>query len=850
MSKDVSEEDIMRAMETCAEEPVHIPGLVQPFGCLIAFDAEHMRICYASENCEDIMGLRVEDILGQEVRAVLGRTLVHDLKNVMPNPAYETSLMHIGQHEWKRGHLDVCAFRSGDYHVMQFERSRGPELGADDALTSLSFLISQIQSCDTYESLFDLSTRVLRHFTGYDRVMVYKFDPQFNGSVVAEKHSRGMEPFLGLRFPHWDIPSQARAIMGKIPLRFIQDVNQDPIALRAAHADLPPLDITFAACRGVSPVHLEYLRNMACEATMTLSVVVEGALWGMISFHNRKPRVPSEKLRRILVAFLEIFTTKLTAFQKQKRMDMISRVDQVMDDVLGQIDNDTKMEDAMPRIGPLAQEVLQACGLALLQGSRTFGYGQWPDQAVLDRVLQKVQADPSQTLVIDNLAEMFPDLSPALNGCAGVIASAAKRNRAFCIFRPESARQISWAGNPEKEITSVAGKARLSPRGSFSTYLEDIQGYCEAWTDEDVYFAERIWVLLDSAERQALKNTLNRQQNLMIDELNHRVRNILALVRSVSRQARRHYGSLESYSLSLESRIQALAAAHDIASGSSSVAIDIKELVTLEMAPFAKTGRVDISGDSRFIRADVAPIFSLVVHELATNASKYGALSRPAGDVSIVLSAGNQGVSMHWRERGGPKVTEPDMRGFGSTLIEKAVPHELGGTTELRFEPDGVVADIFLPDAIFDYEFHRSKAIAQQSQGFAKVTEIDKLNFKEMDGYVLVVEDNYVIANDTKDQINAFGFEDVEVVSNVSDALEALETEAPVLAVLDINLGPNSNSEPVAFRLLELGVPFFFVTGYGEKANLPNALQKAPRLTKPVSSIELKAEIHRSLQKG
>ena len=599
-------------MYACASEPVHIPGLVQPFACLIGVDAGSEKIVYASENCPDFTGVSAEKLLGINVRELLGRDIVHSINNAAARGNFSVGLTEIGQYGLGGNDVEIAAFSSGHYIVIQIEHAKDPGLGGGDAIGVLSQLMEQIQTSRDHTKLFDLTTRMLRHLSGYDRVMIYKFDPQYNGEVVAEARSPSMESFVGLRFPQWDIPAQARAIMAKLRLRFIEDVDQTPVPLIAEDKSLPPLDITYASCRGVSAVHMQYLRNMGVKSTLTLSIVFEDKLWGIISFHHRRPRVSAPKLRDVLTAFGGLFATKLEAMEKQARLDLAKKMDQIKDKVLIDIEENETMEEAMPQIGPVIEEVMGSVGIALLTGSQTVSYGRVPEQALLAELLREVQSQPGTPIISDNLASSYPEMKDLLNGCAGVFATAINPNRSLCIFRAEQSQSVKWAGSPDKTIEVVSGNARLSPRASFSVYLQDVEGHSAPWTEQDIYFADRIWVLINSAERKSLKNTLNRQQALMINELNHRVRNILALVRSVSRQARRHYGTLESYTVSLENRIQALAAAHDIASGSAVKVVGIKQLISVEMSPFEKDAKVIVTGSDQFLRSDIAPIFSLV----------------------------------------------------------------------------------------------------------------------------------------------------------------------------------------------------------------------------------------------
>lgn len=334
---------------------------------------------------------------------------------------------------------------------------------------------------------------------------------------------------------------------------------------------------------------------------------------------------------------------------------------------------------------------------------------------------------------------------------------------------------------------------------------------------------------------------LNRQQTLMINELNHRVRNILSLVKSVSQQARRSGGSLESYSSALEARIHALAAAHNIGAGQARTSVSIRRILTLEAKPFEDTQktRIRVRGTDASVRAEAAPIFALVLHELITNAVKYGALSDPNGTVEVEIQRSAEGMRLTWTESGGPKITAPSTRGFGTTLILQAVPFEMGGRSDLEFLVEGVRAYLELPQSALGDDQARPDDAPPPHETDSQ----DRLH-RLRNGLALVIEDNFMIAEGMRTELRDAGFVNVERLSNADRALAFLESDTPVLALLDVNLGHGETSERVASALLLRNVPILFVTGYGEQNALPAHLRSIPVLTKPVSAQDLLAGVN------
>lgn len=832
MTQQFSDSELQAALESCADEPIHIPGIVQTFGCLIAFSVKTNTIAYASENCAAYFDQPAAELLGCAANEVFGSEVWHGIRNAVGRSSITRETISAGTQDVGGQRCAVRVHQSGDQYVVEIEPEQEVGFDGTAALKTLSYLMAQIQECQTEQRLFEISVELLQHLTGYDRVLIYRFDPEWNGEVLCEAKRGKMDSLHGLRFPHWDIPAQARDIMARLPLRFIEDIQQTPVPILAKDG-MPPLDITLAEVRGVSSVHMQYLSNMGVAATMTLSVKIKEQLWGIISFHHSRPKVPAPALRDVLNSFLMVLSGKLEALHQQAALDRIEALDHGF---VAQTDEDDDIQNILPAASATIMRVMQAQGIAAITKGEIVATGNLPDPVVTQK-LADLALSTGEVVSIEGLGERFPDSLDRLNGVAGALAVGMLPCRVIVIFRNEIEREAAWAGNPEKTIENVDDRIRLSPRGSFSVFLEQVKGKCAPWTENDKYLVRHLRTLLNAAERQTVMDNMNRQQAMMIGELNHRVRNILALVRSVSRQARRRYASLDSYANAIENRVRALAAAHDISGGRATLPVSIHALFQLEFEQFQGKGvtQAKVEGPDRYLSPEVAPIFSLVIHELVTNAVKYGSLLELDGRINVDLSIDEAYFNIKWREIGGPKVSRPNDLGFGMALIEQAVPHELGGIADVRFVSEGLSADFSLP--LRHFSSVTPKANIPFGTPITTKGEAELPN-KLRTGAVLVVEDNYIIAKEMSDQLYDLGCHDVQTCATADAAFDILENETLSLAILDVNLGANQTSEDLAIRLLEQNVPFIFVTGYGEKTNLSPVLDSVPKLPKPILSSE------------
>ena len=832
--KNLSRETL--SLENCDKEPVHIPGHIQGFASLIATDKDIRRVTHCSENVDRVFGKKAKKVLSTPLKSLLETELRHDLNNTLSLSSAQFQRERVGQHIHEDKTFEVWAHLSNGYPVIEFEAVDADVLKQTQSILIVRSLLARLQLIENMQRTLNDAAIGLRNLSGFDRVMVYKFDANGDGEVVAEDRNPDMEPFLGLRFPKWDIPNQAREIMKKLPLRMIANVSEQPIALLRDVSTTPALDMTFTACRGTSPIHCEYLQNMGVGGTMTLSIVVNNALWGLIAFHHKEPRHIEPNLRGAAELFAQFFSLQME--QRLERSQNAARATALSHQasLMAAADTATNLSDLVQDIAGPFCKLVEADGLAIITPESVATHGDTPSPNVTRAIAKRLLLQSDKDIIaLDSLEEM------KLNegDIAGALALRLHEKNDHCVlfFRKEAVISVKWAGAPDKEIVIEKDGPRLKPRGSFQAYQQSLKNRCKPWEAHTLLSANEIRLALvktDSAlfRRLALKE--ERQRSIYIAELNHRVRNILALIRSLSRRAKESSDSLESYAKALEQRITALGAAHDLAANRITDGVSINAVFETEAKPFLSETRKQlfITGESYVMRSDAAPIFALVAHELVTNCVKYGALSSTTGSLHINIHRAENSIKIIWKERGGPSTQVPTKHGFGLGLIEKAIPYELDGDSQLEFLPEGLQVTFWLPEAIVE---PLSDALATREYN-------SRNSGAKTDGMpetVLVVEDSMMIAMDVSDMLKRLGIKTVHTSATVKQALRAIKSAPPDFALLDVSLR-DETSFKAAKQLQSMNIPFCFATGYGSDISVDEDFRGVTILTKPVSAKQLR----------
>ena len=847
------------ALDNCDQEPIHRPGRIQPFGTLLAGPMDLTSIDYASENAAAFLGREAKDLLGRSFGDLLPRDVAHSLRNVLSMSTSARQRERAGQIGAEGRVLELFVHRNaGGQAVLEFEPESDPgAVTVENPIDRMRMMLAHAGGQRTLDRLLKACVTGLQDLVGYDRVMAYRYAENGDGEVVAEACRPGVESFLGLRYPGWDVPVQARAMQVRNPIRMLSDIGQAPVGLLARGTEPDDLDISLAHLRGISPIHVEYLGNMGVGASLTISLVVEGRLWGMFACHHNGPRVIRSDLRIAAEIFGQMISLVIQQRLETEQSEGRRRAAEARRRIVETVGTAEDIASAFDDIAPVLRQVIPCDGLAVMQGEETLrSAGSVPSEEAMRAIGTRPHdgsdlVEHTEALGASGWAGEA-DLGPTA-GCVHLRSTTAFDLQAM-FFRDETLRNVRWAGNPDKTANLTTGPfgARLTPRGSFEAYAEQQRGRCEPWSPADVEAAEELRrtfaQIADRGARAQLARHKElvghqRQQDLMIAELNHRVKNILALIRSLSRQAKASSGSLESYAQALEQRIGALAAAHDLAVSGSMKGVSLRNVIETELAPYmrADSGQIVMAGPPVGLRPDVAPMIALVFHEIVTNAAKYGALSTDEGVVQARWRMEEDGLHFTWKELGGPEVVPPERHGFGRSLIEKAIPYEFDGEATLDYAPTGVSLRFRLPqETLVDLDEDSTETVL--------VGEIGRVERVATDARALMVEDNVVLAMDMVESLTRLGAASVETAGTLKEALEKIGETPFDVAVLDMNLR-GSVSFDAAEALVERGTPIIFVTGYGSSVPVPPSLRGVPVLTKPVDDATLSATLARVMRR-
>lgn len=498
----------------CASEPIRTPGSIQPHGFMLTLSSD-LAVLQASANLAHHTGQQAESVTGRSLTDVIGEAAMAQLVPELGSNTLGQRPAYLGTVTLDNGHhFDVLGHAWDDVVIAEFEAvDRAQPADFRHLYPLITDFLARVNEHASIPALTDLAARHVRAMTGYGRVMVYQFDASGHGRVVAESKAPEYDTYLGQSFPASDIPPQARALYALSPIRLIQDANYEPSVLMP---DSNPRtgqrnDLSFAALRSVSPVHLQYMRNMGTLASMSVSLIVKGRLWGMISCHNAQPcpvavekRTACEQLGQILALCIE---SREDAAELQFRLD----VRRIMVEMLGHLTKGANFVDNLSGVLPELLRFARAGGVAIVADERVLTYGDAPDADAV-RALTDWLAVRGHTEVFhtDCLGEVYPTARGSTRNASGLLALPISRVHQHYLlwFRPELVRTVEWAGNPYEKAAAPGAPTSLSPRQSFTTWRETVHGRSLPWHAAEIeltveFRSALLGIALERAEQMA-----------------------------------------------------------------------------------------------------------------------------------------------------------------------------------------------------------------------------------------------------------------------------------------------------------------------------------------------------------
>ncbi len=830
-------------LTNCDKEPIHLLGAIQPVGFLIAVSTDWI-VARASANVGLFLGFEPSSMIGNLLADFLPPKLVHDLRNRVAYLSTPNSVERIFGCTLREGGepFDIAVHISGKQIVIEAE----PGVHTNgDATGSVRSMMARLDSQPDLPSFFREGSRQVRALLGYDRVMVYKFAPDGAGEVIAEACKAGIGSFKGLHYPASDIPQQARALYKRNLIRVIRDVNAQPVAIVPAFDEnKKPLDLSLSILRSVSPIHIEYLKNMGVQASLSISILVDDELWGMFACHHYSPRSPTFERRSVSELFAQMFSMRLESRERRELVEYERRARDISDQLLGAVASDETLLNDPDWLADILTSTIPADGVGVwINGNYAFS-GVTPPTDDFRRIIRALNGTAAgkvfSTDHIGSLVEKAKSFEKQASGLLAIPISRAPRDYVV-LFRSEMRESVRWAGDPHKPVTYGPNGPRLTPRESFAEWNELVEGHSKPFTPSELRVAETLRatlievVLRLADEAAAQRHQANARQELLIAELNHRVRNILGVIRGLIRQSQPDEEGVREFVDVVDGRIHALARAHNQITDDHWGPAPLQALIDAEASAFAasKEQAIIADGPPILLNPQAYSTMALVIHELVTNSVKYGSLSGD-GIVHIRWQRNDaKDLVLTWQESGGPPVKKPSRKGFGTTIVDRSVPYDLGGSSEISYDPTGVIAKFRIPARHVSEQrnFSGPHVRLPHPRGPQNVKiEPDLLAGKS----VLLVEDSLIIALDAEDIVTRFGAT-ISTASTVAAAHDSLDEHRPDFAILDINLG-DQTSFPVADRLLEMGIPFFFASGYGEQAKMPDDHRARMVVQKPYTT--------------
>jgi two-component system, chemotaxis family, sensor kinase Cph1 len=516
-------------LTNCDREPIHIPSLIQPHGILLALQNPTLEILQVSSNTQEVVGRESEELLGKPLSDLLNDRQIKLIKQCLAEDFESVNPLNLSiKHQNKLIYFDGIVHRLDNIIILELEeKTANNKTGFFDFYQQVKGTITQIQKAPTLLEMCQVVVTEIRRITGFERVMVYRFEEEGSGSVIAEDTNQKTY-YLDLHYPHSDIPKQARQLYILNWLRLIPDASYQPVALIPTQNPLTnqPLDLSLSVLRSVSPIHLEYMQNMGVTASMSISLMQDQKLWGLIACHHSSPKYVPYNIRTMCEFVGQVMSVELANKEASEDIDYKRQLKSLQTQFVQGLSQAEYFLDGMLQLKSQLLNLVNATGAVICSGNQYIVVGKTPSEAEVNALLDWIKPQLDHNLFeTRSLIKNYPVAESYKAIASGVLALEISQvhHNYILWFRPEVIQTVKWGGNPHKPVEVLSdGSSRMSPRKSFESWQETVQGSALPWKPCEVEAVAElrslvVGVVLRQADKLASMNFELQRSNEELD---------------------------------------------------------------------------------------------------------------------------------------------------------------------------------------------------------------------------------------------------------------------------------------------------------------------------------------------
>lgn len=486
----------------CDKVPLNVLSSIQPHGYLMVINAQDLSIIQVSENISNLLPLTADKYIGKNIATFLDNDQFHLFKNSLQQA--NTSISPIKLiFNFSEVHIEcwVRIYHNQTLYLVEIEPTESA-ISFCSIAPAIENCLQQIRYTTEAEEVFQVAAKVIKNMTGYDKIMIYQFDHEWNGLVVAEEFEGDMDSYLGLKFPASDIPKQVRDYYQTSRFRYIPTIDYTAVPLTPEFNPLTskPTDITHCSLRTVAPVHLEYLNNMHVQSSTSFALIKDKQLWGLITCHHRTAKYLPPEMRIMLVVLAEIIAMQIYLVQDKKNHAQESRVFSIQAELSENLVKAESTSDEIIAVDLFNEkakllDMVAATGVLIYMNGKSMVAGKVPATAQTELLLSWLHEQNNEVVyVTDSLPKFFTESKTYEDIACGLIALTISKERKDYIlfFRPAMAYTVKWAGNPKETIQFKNGSSRYHPRHSFKIWEETVTGRAWPWQTYEIEAATRL----------------------------------------------------------------------------------------------------------------------------------------------------------------------------------------------------------------------------------------------------------------------------------------------------------------------------------------------------------------------